>query len=90
MGDRKYNEKAEAFVNEQNVDIVHRGIHKAKGIEVLLEAVGWKDKVVVIGDSFNDLCMIERFGGYTLEAAVKKRTSHICRDVAECIYLAGE
>lgn len=86
-------EKAEAFVNEQNVDIVHRGIHKAKGIEVLLEAVGWKDKVVVIGDSFNDLCMIERFGGYTLEAAdaeVKRRSSHICRDVAECICLAGE
>ncbi|MEH2958087.1 HAD-IIB family hydrolase [Candidatus Merdisoma sp. JLR.KK006] len=86
-------DKAEAFVNEQNMDIVHKGINKAKGIEILLKAIKWMGKVIVIGDSFNDLCMIERFGGYTLESAeeeVRKRASYICRDVAACIYRVSE
>ena len=81
-------EGAEAFANEWNLDIVHRGIDKAGGIEALLKIINWKGKVAVIGDSFNDLCMIERFGGYTLAAAdkeVQKKAVSVCRDVAECI-----
>lgn len=82
----------EAYANERNLDIVHCKIDKAEGISLLIEILKWKGEVIVIGDSFNDLKMIRRFGGYTLEAAneeIKRDASYICKDVADCISQIG-
>ena len=54
----------------------------------LLSETALEMDVVVIGDSLNDVGMIRRFKGYTLEHAgeeVRLQAAHVCRDVAACI-----
>lgn len=61
-----------ACQNRCSVDITPLGIDKSKGIEKLIEIKSWQDaEVYVIGDEINDLPMIHRFDGYTVESARK-------------------
>ncbi len=59
-----------------NLDITVKGASKAGGILSLLEETGWPvDEILTIGDTSNDLSMIERFKGFAVtnaEEAVKK------------------
>ncbi len=77
-----------AMANEWNLDIVRNGVDKAQAIIYLLSETALETDVVVIGDSLNDVGMIRRFKGYTLEHAgeeVRLQAAHVCRDVAACI-----
>ena len=60
---------AEAFVNENNADIVSRGLGKAEGIAILTKAISFRGQIVAIGDAHNDLGMLRRYQGCTLQAA---------------------
>ena len=81
---------SEAFVNEDNADIVSRGLGKAEGIGILCRCIGFTGTVTAIGDSYNDLGMLRRYQGCTLEAAnaeIRQEIdeSRIFQDVADCL-----
>ena len=79
--------KVEAFTNLNCVDIVPKGASKENGLRYIAkrENVSEKD-VYSIGDSYNDVCMIEAFSGATLEHAhikIKEYAKVVVKDVAE-------
>ncbi|MCC8165628.1 MAG: HAD hydrolase family protein [Planctomycetes bacterium] len=56
--------------NRISIDINAHGVDKANGVDRLREAMGWVDVPVrVIGDGLNDVGMIRRFGGFSLDDA---------------------
>lgn len=80
--------KVKAFANEWNLDIVCSGVDKAEGVTILLKTTGWQGRVITVGDSYNDLCMLKRFGGYTMSSADEKMRNqalYICKSVADCM-----
>lgn len=72
---------ASAYQNIDCVDIVPAKCSKATGVHDFLSALSIKpEKVLVIGDSFNDLPMIEQFHGFTVstaEEAIQKRAAAV-------------
>ena len=70
-------------------DIVPSGISKAGGLEFVMQYAGIKEsEVYPIGDSYNDLPMIEAFNGFCVEAApqeIKDSSSHVYLSVSDCI-----
>lgn len=87
---RKYaeavNEKfpqVSAFQNGRCVDIVKRGISKATGISRIAEMHGISDDAIyTVGDSYNDLPMIEAFCGYAIAgSAIAERVGKVCVDI---------
>ncbi len=71
--------------NRISIDINANGVDKANGVDRLLEAMGWRDVPVrVIGDGMNDVGMISRFGGFSLDdapEAVKAAATAVFPDV---------
>lgn len=62
-----------AYQNLDCVDVVPNGTGKLSGIRALLESFEkMPEDVFVIGDSFNDLPMIQAFSGYTVDSAVEE------------------
>lgn len=60
-----------AHVNRNSIDICSKGISKVSGILELNKILNFdKNEIVVVGDSLNDLEMIERFNGYTVDGAM--------------------
>ena len=80
---------AVAYVNVNCVDIVPVGISKADGITYLKERYGWeKENIYVIGDSYNDLPMLNAFHGFTLFHAkdeIKANAEAVFAQVGDCI-----
>ncbi|MGN8799397.1 HAD family hydrolase [Candidatus Merdisoma sp. HCP28S3_D10] len=81
---------AEAFANENNADIVSRGLGKEEGIAILAKAIGFTGSITAIGDSYNDLGMLRRYQGCTLKGANEAirreiQSSRIFPDVAACL-----
>ena len=81
---------AEAFVNENNADIVSRGLGKAEGIAILAKAINFQGQIAAIGDAHNDLGMLRRYQGRTLQAAnpaIRQEipVSRTFADVAACL-----
>ena len=81
---------AEAFVNENNVDIVSRGLGRAEGIAILTKAISFRGQIAAIGDAHNDLGMLRRYQGCTLQAAnpaIRQEipVSRTFADVAACL-----
>ena len=81
---------AEAFVNENNADIVSRGLGKAEGIAILTKAISFRGQIAAIGDAHNDLGMLRRYQGCTLQAAnpaIRQEipVSRTFADVAACL-----
>lgn len=78
-----------AFVNRWAVDIVTKHVSKATGVDVLRKLLGLKkDQVFVIGDSRNDLPMIEAYHGFCVdnsEPEVLEAASRNFADVGACI-----
>lgn len=85
----RYADTVCAYVNVDCIDVVPNCISKAKGIQFLQEYVkAAKDEIFVIGDSYNDLPMIEDYHGFTLnhaEAIIQKQASDSFESVAAAI-----
>ena len=85
----KYHDVIEAYVNTKCVDIVPKGISKAKGIKEICAYLSLPlEYVYAIGDSYNDITMIEAFHGCTLDHAnedIKMKADYIFGSVASCI-----
>lgn len=65
-----YGTVACAFRNVNCVDIAPYGVSKATGIHEILHHTGWnKENVYAIGDSFNDIPMIQTFYGIAMAHA---------------------
>lgn len=66
----KYEHQVEVFLNLNYINIVPKGISKATGVGIVIEHIGIDEKFVsVIGDDLNDIPMLERYNGYTVNNA---------------------
>lgn len=86
----KYSEQVEPFFNLHYVDVAPSGCSKGKGVAKLLELIDEDiDEVYAIGDSYNDLPMIQEADyGYTFHYAnekIKKETKYHVNYVYEVI-----
>lgn len=85
----KHYDEIEAYVNTRCVDIVAKGVSKAKGIKQMCRYLHMQeDCVYAIGDSYNDLPMLQAFHGCTLQHAnqdIKEEAEYIFDSVAACI-----
>lgn len=83
LGDRFEVYRSEPFF----LEVLPKGIDKAKSIERLLEILGLKvSEVIACGDGFNDVSMINFAGlGVAMENAVKE-----AKDVADYITLSND
>lgn len=86
-----FGNKAEAFTNLNCVDIVPKGASKENGLRHIAKRENVsEDNVYSIGDSYNDICMIEAFHGATLNHAIdaiKEHSEVSVKDVAEYLSL---
>lgn len=79
-----------AYANVWNADIVAQGVDKSTAIDWLARYHGGFESIKVIGDSANDLRMIEVYRGATLREAapeVQAVASQIVEDVAQYLLL---
>lgn len=78
----------EAYVNETSIDVGPKGTNKAEGVEFVQRDRAGIEQVVVVGDSYNDVEMIRRYAGYTLEHAgedIRKIAAFVKKDVSGVI-----
>lgn len=79
-----------AYVNVNCVDIVPEGVSKAEGLYYIENEMEYDhEQIYAIGDSFNDLPMLEEFHGCTMMHArtvIKEQVEHIYDSVADCIH----
>lgn len=78
-----------AYANRHCVDIVPRGISKAKGLAFVLADAGVSvQDAVTIGDSYNDLPMIEAYHGFCMDSApldIQEKSRGVYHSVGACI-----
>ncbi len=78
-----------AYVNVNCVDIVPEGVSKAEALYYIEDEFGYDhDAIYTIGDSFNDVPMLEEFHGVSVahaKVAVQVKAEKICKDIEECI-----
>ena len=71
------------------VDIVPEGVSKAEGLYFIEQHLGLEhDDIYAIGDSFNDIPMIEEFHGCAMmhaRSAIVKPAEHVFISIEECI-----
>lgn len=80
-----------AYQNGICIDVVRRGLSKATGIAEIarLHNVANRD-ITAVGDSFNDLPMIEAYDGFAIKgSAVEGLAGHSCEDIAELCEIFG-
>lgn len=85
-----YGESIVAYRNQVFIDVVPVGCSKAAGIEKIMEKFkSQDDHVYVIGDSWNDLSMFERYKhSFTFNHAeedLKHHTKHTIEHIDDCI-----
>lgn len=85
----KFHDLICAYVNVDCIDIVPKHISKAKGVSFIASRHHIKNEdIFVIGDSYNDLPMIEAYDGFTLnhaEAVIKAQATNCYPDVAQAL-----
>lgn len=78
-----------AIHNRTCIDVVKAGVDKAKGAENLLSLLSLSEHdLICVGEGENDIAMIQRFGGYTLDNGVpeiKQCAKKIYKNVEELI-----
>lgn len=83
-----------AYVNINCVDIVPEGVSKAEGLYFIEQEMDLvHEDIYTIGDSFNDLPMIEEFHGCAVAHArtiIKEQAEAIYASVGECIAALGK
>lgn len=86
---KHFHGKATAFPNNRCVDIVPFDCSKASGLLSVIASLGINEKdVVVVGDQYNDVSMLERFTGYTFDDSpedIKQIAKGIVDEVADVI-----
>ena len=84
-----YGEQVNPLQNGTCIDIVPRGLDKAKGMYFVMDVFGGcYDDVIVVGDNVNDMDMIKEFRSYAMENgvdAVKKTADFVIEDVVDLI-----
>lgn len=79
----------QAYANKNCVDIVPTGVSKAEGLSYVSHYIGMdEEKIYTIGDSYNDLPMIEQYHGFSVGMApeeVQEKSEHVYFSVADCI-----
>ena len=57
-------------INRQFLDLNHASVNKSTGIETLIQWKRWDSaELLIIGDDRNDLVMIEKYKGFTVQRA---------------------
>ncbi|HAX72338.1 MAG TPA: hypothetical protein DCY20_02305 [Firmicutes bacterium] len=84
-----FGEYVTAFPNLVHVDICAKGCSKATGVEFVANLTNIQEEnVYCIGDSHNDVPMIEKYNGFTMIEAVeiiKEKSDYIVETVADAI-----
>lgn len=86
----RFKGKISAYANSHNVDIVAYGVNKSSAIKFLEDKLGNIDKVITMGDSYNDLGMILDYKGFIISSAKEdmlKKSNNIIDSVADCLKL---
>lgn len=86
--EKQFGEWVQPFVNVDCIDIVPRGCDKAKGLAQAIELLKIDGDVYAIGDSYNDLPMIDAYIGCTLEHAnqtIKEHADYVLKGVGDAI-----
>lgn len=78
-----------AYMNVNCIDIVPYGVSKGDGLRFIKDYKGYDENdVYAIGDSFNDISMIEEFHGFAVEHAleeIKQHAKYIVPEVCDAI-----
>ena len=81
---RGFQGQLSAVSNGKFIDVVVSGSDKGSGMERLLECMGWQGmKVFAIGDNLNDLPMLRKFRGFTVESGTMEAKAE-----AEKVYVS--
>ena len=84
----RYGDTMIGYQNSTNVDIVFKGISKGTGIQFIKRYFN-TDKIYGIGDSYNDLPMLETvdipFTFHSSPKPVKEQAAYLVDDIAEAI-----
>ena len=81
------NMKCNAYMNHNCIDIVGINASKQKAVEIIANHMN-ASEIYTIGDSYNDISMIEYYGGFTLNHAsdeVKQVANKVVDSVASAI-----
>jgi len=84
----RFRDSLVAYANVLNVDIVAKGINKSTGIDFICKGIKNIEDILVIGDSYNDIEMVEKYNGFTVEHGnedIKKIAREIFPDVASLL-----
>lgn len=78
---KDYGHLVESVSNAEFIDIANHGNNKAKAVEIVAQYYQIKvNDVIVVGDGYNDVLMIEKFGGYVIrqgyEEVVRRFKKH--------------
>ncbi|HIZ83301.1 MAG TPA: HAD family hydrolase [Firmicutes bacterium] len=89
MVNRLYGDAITAYQNGTCVDMVPPGVSKPEGFAKYLELQGIEPgEGITIGDNYNDIGMLEAFGGYVVDTAapeIKARVGRVCASIADLI-----
>lgn len=89
MVNRTYGDAITAYQNGTCVDMVPPGVSKPEGFLKYLELRGLEpSQGVTVGDNYNDIGMLEAFGGFAVASAsaeIKERVGRVCESIAELI-----
>lgn len=75
------------LVNTKYIDIVGKDVGKAKGVAYLADYIN-VNEIYVIGDSYNDVDMIEQYHGFSVHSAdpeIKQKATICFEDVKEAL-----
>lgn len=82
------------FYSGGTIDIVPAGVSKSSGIAALAEILNIKkENIFSVGDSYNDLPMLEAFHGYVVEGApldLREKIGRTVKNVESLIYKLSE
>ena len=81
--------EVEVFQNQHFIDVAPKGSSKAAGIKTVMEKLGDIKKLYTIGDSYNDIPMLQMtknsFTFYGSPEEVRNNAGAVVRDFDECI-----
>ena len=81
-----------AYANSHNVDFVAKGVNKSEAIKYLQENLININKIITMGDSYNDLQMILDYEGFIISSAkenLKNQVRNICSSVSDCLNIVS-
>lgn len=70
------------------MDIVAKNVNKSRAIKYLEDNLINIDKIITIGDSYNDIQMILDYDGFIVSSAkenLKNKVRNVCSSVSECL-----